>query len=142
MSQSLKASLKYPALFCVGGLAYYAIEILYRGYSHWTMILLGGICFLLCGELNEIISWEMPIVLQQAICSLAITMLEFIFGVVLNIVLKLGLWDYSAMPFNLLGQICLPFTIVWFFLSIIAIVLDDYLRYLLWDEEKPRYTIF
>ena len=43
------------------------------------------------------------------------------------------------MPFNLLGQICLPFAVAWLALAAVAIVLDDYLRYWLFGEEKPRY---
>ena len=51
----------------------------------------------------------------------------------------MDVWDYSNMPFNILGQICLPFTILWFFISILAIVLDDWIRYIMFDEEKPHY---
>lgn len=66
---------------------------------------------------------------------------EFITGLVVNIWLGLGVWDYSNMPFNLLGQICLPFAFAWVALSAIAIVLDDYLRYWIFGEEKPRYKL-
>ena len=31
--------------------------------------------------------------------------------------LKLDIWDYSRIPFNLYGQICLPYAAVWFVLS-------------------------
>lgn len=50
-----------------------------------------------------------------------------------------GIWDYSNMPFNIIGQICLPFTVAWYILSLLAIVLDDHLRYWIFGEEKPRY---
>lgn len=140
MVKSVKSYIKYPALFCVGGLVYYALEILYRGYSHWSMILLGGLCFILCGVINEYLKWDTPMYIQQGICSIIITVLELFSGILLNIVLKLNIWDYSNLPLNLWGQVCLPFTVVWFFLSILAIVLDDYLRYWLWNEEKPRYV--
>ncbi len=128
-------------LCLVGGLIYYGIEILYRGHSHPAMILVGGICFILCGCLNEVIPWEMPLPLQMAICSVLITGVEFFSGIVLNIWLGLAIWDYSRLPFNILGQICLPFMVVWFFLSAVAIVLDDYLRYWLFGEDKPHYCI-
>jgi len=49
---------------------------------------------------------------------------------------------YSALPFNILGQVCLPFMVIWFFLSLAAILLDDYMRYFIWNEEKPRYKLF
>ena len=126
----------------IGAFLYLFIEILYRGHTHWTMGILGGACFVLIGLINEILSWETPLLVQGLIGSGIITVLEFISGVILNIWLGLGIWDYSQMPFNLLGQICLPFTIAWFFLSIAAIILDDYLRYWLFKEEKPRYKLF
>ena len=45
----------------------------------------------------------------------------------------------NSIVFNILGQICLPFTILWFFISILAIVLDDWIRYIMFDEEQPHY---
>ena len=74
--------------------------------------------------------------------SIAITDLEFITGIIVNLILHLNVWDYSNLPFNLLGQICLPFCIIWFFLSLIGIVLDDYLRYYFFNEEKPKYKLW
>ena len=63
-------------------------------------------------------------------------------GILLNRWLGLGIWDYSNMPFNLWGQICLPFSVLWVFLAGIAVVLDDWLRYWLFREERPHYAIF
>lgn len=106
------------------------------------MFLLGGLCFILIGGLNNYIPWEMSIIKQGIIGALIVTSLEFIFGLVLNLYLNLGIWDYSNMPFNILGQICLPFSIAWFFLSLVAIFVDDRLRYVLFKEEKPHYHLF
>ena len=132
---------KFPMLFVIGGAAYYGIEILFRGYSHPAMFALGGLCFLLCGMVNEYIPWEMALVRQQAIGAFIITGLEFVFGVVLNLFMGLDIWDYSDLPFNILGQICLPFTAAWFLLAGVAIVVDDYLRHWLWGEDAPHYRI-
>ena len=129
-------------LFLLGGCAYGLIEILFRGYTHWTMILLGGACFLLIGMINEVIPWEMPLISQMFISMCIVTAAEFIFGVILNIVLKMGIWDYSEMPYNVCGQICLLFSIAWFFSSVVAIIVDDLLRWLLFGERKPTYRIF
>lgn len=83
--------------------------------------------------------WMMLIWKQMFICAVGITAIEFLSGYILNIVLGLGIWDYSNMPFNIIGQICLPFTVAWYILSLLAIVLDDHLRYWIFGEEKPRY---
>ena len=142
MQKQLKLLSKYLFLFCVGAGLYISIELIYRGYSHWTMGVLGGISFVSIGLINEILSWDTPLALQALIGSLIITFYEFVFGVVLNILLGLNIWDYSNLPFNILGQICIPFSVIWYFLSIIGICLDDFLRWKLFNEEKPKYKIF
>ena len=127
-------------LFGIGGFLYYAIEILWRGYSHWTMFILGGLCFVLVGFINEV--FKLPLVKQMFLSSVIITVLEFICGCIVNLWLHWNIWDYSELPFNVFGQICLPYSILWFFLSLIAIILDDYLRHWLFGEEKPKYKLF
>lgn len=126
-------------LFLIGGFIYVLLEIIYRGYSHWTMYILGGICFLLIGYINKFLSWQTPVLLQMVIGDVIITLLELITGVIVNIVLKWNAWDYSNLKYNILGQISLQSSICWYFISFIAIVLDDYLRYFLFHEKKPEY---
>ena len=130
---------KYEFLFFVGATIYVIIENLYRGYSHWTMFLLGGICFIALGLINEVIPWDMPLLLQMLVGGVIITVLEFITGCVVNIWLGWNVWDYSELPFNLWGQISLFSSIVWIGLSLVGIVLDDYIRWKFFGEEKPHY---
>lgn len=78
---------------------------------------------------------------QMLIGASIITILEFVTGIIVNIILEWNVWSYEGVPLNVLGQICLPFSIIWFFLSFFAIVLDDYLRYWLFKEEKPHYEL-
>lgn len=136
----MKNALKTGCLFLIGGAIYVLIELVYRGYSHWTMFLLGGLCFVLIGGVNEYIPWEMPLWLQAGIGAVIITALEFICGCIVNLALGWNVWDYSNTPLNILGQVCLPFAIIWFVIAHFGIVLDDYLRYWLFKEEKPYYT--
>lgn len=109
------------------GLLYLGIELLYRGHTHWTMFLLGGLVSILIGLINEITP-KMNIFVQMFIGTLIITFLELVFGYILNIKLGLCIWDYSNVPFNFLGQICLPFSFIWFILSYPIILLDDILK--------------
>lgn len=76
----------------------------------------------------------------MAIGAIIITALEFIVGVIVNLILKWNIWDYSMLPFNILGQISLPFSLIWFLLSGVIIIVDDWLRYKLFKEDKPKYT--
>lgn len=130
---------KYIFLFLLGGETYYFIETLWRGHSHWTMFLLGAVCFITVGLINNIISWDMKFEFQCIIGSVVITTLEFITGYIVNIKLSWNVWDYSDIPLNILGQICLPFSLLWLFLSGLVIVLDDYIRYKIFNERKPYY---
>lgn len=134
---------KTAILFVFGGLVYFGLEVLFRGHSHWTMFVLGGFLFLILGELNEgLLEWDTPLIWQGVLGSAIVTGAELVTGMILNIWLGLGVWDYSGMPFNYKGQICLPFSILWIFVSIAAVVLDDWLRYWLFGEEHPHYTLF
>lgn len=120
-------------LFIIGGLLYAWIEILWRGYTHWTMFLLGGLCFVIMGLLNEhVFPWKLSLVAQTLISAVVITVFEFITGCVVNLWFGWHVWDYSGLPFNLLGQICLYFFMLWIPLSAIGIVLDDWIRYLVY----------
>ena len=112
---------KTAILFVFGGLAYFGLEVLFRGHSHWTMFVLGGFLFLILGELNDgLLEWDTPLIWQGVLGSAIVTGTELITGMILNVWLGLGVWDYSGMPFNYKGQICLPFSILWIFVSIAA----------------------
>lgn len=140
----MRRILKPTVLFTIGGTIYTLVEILWRSLrgstpTHWSMFILGGLCFLLIGAINEYLSWETPLPIQILIGTGIVVLLEFIFGCILNLWLGLGIWDYSDTPFNILGQVCLPFAFAWSLLVALAIILDDYLRYWFFKEEKPRY---
>lgn len=136
----MKYFAKYLILLFIGGSAYYGIEVLARGFSHWTMFLVGGTCFILIGIINEITP-KMPLIRQMFLSAIITTVIEFISGCILNLWLGWNIWDYSDEFGNILGQICAKHSIYWFLLSSIGIVLDDYIRYFLFGEEKPKYTI-
>ena len=126
-------------LISTGGMAYYNFEIFYRGFSHISMFLCGGLSFYGIGLLNENKKVKLSFPAQMALGSIIITSLEYITGYIVNIKMGLDVWDYSSQPFNYRGQICLLFSVIWFFLSPICIIGDDYLRYLLFGREKPKY---
>lgn len=136
----MKKFFKHVFLFTVFGSLYCLIEILFRGYTHPAMFYIGGICGVLIGLLNEVIEWTTPLPYQMLVGGGIVTSIELATGCILNLRLGLNIWDYTNIPGNILGQICLPFSIAWCFLSLIVIILDDYLRYWFFDEEKPHYT--
>ena len=132
---------KYLFLADVGGVFYVLIELAWRGWSHWTMFVLGGLCFIYLGLINEILNWNMPLYKQVVIGAVGITALEFLTGCIVNIWLGWNIWDYSDMPCNVLGQICPQYMLLWVPVSLAGIILDDWIRYRAFGEQRPRYNV-
>lgn len=120
--------MEYLIVYAFGGLAYVLLEILWRGWTHWTMLLCGGACF----TLMYLISMAaMPLWRKCLLSAAAITTVEFLTGCLVNLRLHWQVWDYSAMPFNLLGQICPQFLLLWLVLSLPGLWLCSTLRHFL-----------
>lgn len=132
---------KYAALLATGGLLYIILEMAWRGRSHWTMFFLGGICFINLGLINEVLPWDMPLWQQILTGACIVTALEFLTGCIVNLWLGWGVWDYSGLPGNVLGQICPQYCLLWLPVSLAGIVLDDWLRYRWWGEGQPHYNV-
>ncbi len=114
-------------VFLCGGVLYYGIEVLWRGYSHPLMAVCGSICFLLLYRLNKH-CLSLPFLFRVLMGALIITGVELIAGCILNLYLGLNIWDYSALPYQLWGQICLPYSLLWFLLCIPAAWLCKFIR--------------
>ena len=102
-------------VFILGGTAYGLMETLFRGHTHWTMVITGGACvltlFMLHGWLMNI-----PLTAAAAVGALVVTVYEFFVGIIVNVQFGWHVWDYSAQPGNIMGQICPLFTAIWFLL--------------------------
>ncbi len=127
MSDSIKKTLYFIPFVIAGGSAYVLIEILFRGYSHISMFVLGGICLTLV-DIADRAFYRLGTLPKAVICGLIISIAELIAGIVLNLYMELYVWDYSNMRFNLLGQICPQFSVMWILLSIPALYLARAVR--------------
>ena len=114
------------SLFSIGGLAYVILEILWRGYSHWTMFATGGICVVLVCEMDRRSRNKTAFFLRCFYGALIITSVEFLVGCIVN------LW----LQWNVLGQVSLPFTGAWMILSAPVIEFGVLVRKL-WGDEPP-----
>lgn len=122
------------------GAAYVTIEVLYRGRSHPAMFVVGGLCGLLVGAINQVPKfYNAPIIVQSLIGALIVLAVEFVSGCVLNLWLGLGIWDYSGQPGNVLGQICPAFGLIWFAIMPLAIWAEDTARWLFWAYDVNVY---
>lgn len=101
----------------LGGVYYSFLEVLWRGYTHWTMIFAGAVSlafmyFIFTADTVK------SYFLKCFVSAVGVCAIEFFMGCIVNLWLGWEVWDYSEMPFNLLGQICPVFFAVWFALSI------------------------
>ena len=134
-------------LWTWGGTVYFILEVIWKTINgrsdqiSWTMLILAiilSICLERCGAE---LPWSMSLPLQSLICTIVITIAEFITGYILNVRLGLNIWDYSELPFNLYGQICVQFIIIWYILCFIFIPVFDWLRYFVEGGNRPYYTL-
>ncbi len=119
--------LKKSALFCVGGAGYVGLELLWRGWSHRSMFFAGGICFLLLGQIDKS---DLPLPGRCVAGAAAITAVELATGLLVN--RGYTVWDYRELPGNFLGQICLPYSLLW-----LPIGLAGQYLYRLLDKKSP-----
>lgn len=118
----------------------------FNGISKWSlcgwtslwMFLVGGVCGVIIGSLNDHPKYYNLKMWQQVLIGgTLITTVELLTGIFFNLHLYLNLWDYSQCSFNFLGQICLKNCILWYLLSVVIIWLDDALSCYFYEEEKP-----
>lgn len=130
---------KQVVIFLMGGFIYGGIEILFRGYTHPSMFVTGGLCLVWVGGLNSFFRKQFTLPVQMLIGGLIITSAEFLCGLIVNIGFGMNVWDYSNMPFNIMGQVCLLFLFFWFLISFPAILIEDFIRRGMFGEKRKSY---
>ena len=104
-------------VFVMGVMGYGILETLWRGHTHWTMGITGGVCFFLVYWIQQALE-DLPYWGKALMGAMMITAVEFLVGSVVNLKLGWQIWDYSGQPFNLLGQVCILYAVLWFFLCL------------------------
>lgn len=135
--------LKNSLLFIVGFCLYITIEVLYRGTSYVLMGICAGIAIIILDKINDLISWDIDILWQCLFGSLLITLMELLIGKMSLAGYLPIMWDYSSVPLNYQGIICLPFSLIWAALSFVAVLLADAINYYIFgDLPVPYYRCF
>ena len=134
-------------LFLSCGFIYCMIEILFRGWSHWSMFVLTGFLGVFCVDsINNTLSFDCDYIVQILISTILCTIGEGISGIILNVWLQLNVWDYSKMTFGtfFFGQCNVIFCVAWaLIIGLFAIFYcDAYNYYILKIEPCPYYVIF
>lgn len=134
---------QYLVLFAAGGSIYLLLEVISRhGDTHWVMGIVGGLCFVCIGLIDEGPGAKLPFWYQCILGGVIITAIELVSGLLINKVLRMDVWDYTKYNYHFMGQICLRYMLLWCVLSGPGMILDDYLRYWLFDATKPHYHFF
>ena len=110
------------ALFALGGGAYVALELLWRGRSHISMFLAGGTALLLIGQLNRV-KPKLPLFFRAVTGAGIITMVELTAGLIFN--RDYRVWDYRDQWGNWMGQICPLFSLLWIGLAALVLLVYD-----------------
>lgn len=135
--------LRQTVLFITGFCVYITMEVCYRGYSYPLMGVCGGIILLLIDKINDEISWDADILLQGITGALIATAFELVIGTICLYCDFPLMWDYSDMPLNLNGVICLPYSLIWIAISILGILLADAINYYVFGVMPvPYYKLF
>ena len=130
-----------------GGAAYFLLEVAYktaRGEPErisWTMLVLAAILCIPIERAGAEMPWDVPMWMQAAGCAVLVTATELIAGLILNVWIGLGVWDYSDLWGNLWGQICPQFAAIWWGLCLVFIPVFDWMRYAVAGGERPRYRV-
>ena len=111
----------------IGGIVYVGMELLWRGWSHGSMFVVGGLCFLLLGEIHRKLFY-LPRLVQAVLGALSITAMELLSVLFVNVFLGLLVWDYSNLPYNFLGQVCMAYFFLWIWVAMAGEVLEPGLR--------------
>ena len=117
----MKRLSEYLFFWTLGGTLYYSFEMIFRGFSHWSMFMLGGFCLVFCIQQGIWTGWDSPLWLQVLWCR--------------------HVWDYSDQPFQLMGQICIPFAVLFSGLCVVGIFLGSYLMHFLYGEKIPHFHV-
>lgn len=134
---------KIFVLWAVLGAVYITLELFWRGHTHPSMFVVGGICGVLVGLVNQTPPfYHAPVAVQSVIGAGIVLIVEFLSGCVLNLWLGLNVWDYSGQFGNIMGQVCLTYAVLWFLLMPFAIWAEDTARWLIysWDRLLGRNT--
>ena len=136
--------IKNLVLFFAGFCTYITIETIFRGYSYPLCGMMGGLSVMIIDKINDEISWDVDLLFQALYGSALITVIEFIVGFIAKYTHIIPImWDYTDVPFNFDGIICIPFSVAWLFLSVIAIFLADSINYYVFEDTiVPHYNLF
>lgn len=136
----LRCFSKLLTVFIIGGLCYGLLEVAVRGYTFISMGIIGGICMVVVHLLNDERRNRLSLISVMTISSAFILSAELLSGEILNRTFNLHIWSYEDQPLNIDGQICILYAVIWFAVSLLAVIVDEWIRLKILRE--PNMPIF
>lgn len=112
-------------IFLTGAACYVLMELFWRGHTHWTMALAGGVSAVLLLGIRRAFPTA-PLIPLCLLGALVVSAVEFLTGAIVNVWLGWGVWDYSGMKYHLYGQVSFAYTLLWAALCAPAYILLDF----------------
>lgn len=134
-------------LWTWGGAVYFLMEVAWKTFRgeperiSWTMLVVAMLLTIPVERAGAELPWTCPLWLQALACAALATVTELLAGLIINVWLDLGVWDYSQLPGNLWGQICPQFFLLWWALCFVFIPIFDWMRYAVKGGERPQYHL-
>jgi uncharacterized membrane protein len=143
---------KFITLFIIYGTVYLLVEVIFRAITFQCKILypnyfslygsvslwmfpVGALCGVFLGLIDELkLTIQMYSLVKTLFGALIILIVEFGSGLIFNKILNLNIWDYSSLPFNICGQICILFGFLWMLLVPFAFWFGNFVQWCLYDE--------
>lgn len=138
MKKWVRVLLEYGLTFALGGCGYYYLEVLTRGWSHYSMFFLGGLCFCFFYVQGEVVWWRQELPWQLGRCLLFLLVGEFVTGCMVNLWKGWNVWDYGGVPLNLAGQICAPMALVFGLLCYVSLLFQGWLKANVFGKERGK----
>lgn len=130
-------------IFLIGGTVYYVIEVLYRGYSHISMFILAGLISITIALMNDFFySFETDYIIQVITAAIIATIGEGFTGILVNLILKLNVWDYSGLWGNFFFEQCnIFYCMAWVVICFFGIPILDTIEWRYFNGQRPYYKI-
>ena len=129
-----ETAVSLAANFSLGVAVYPWLEIFYRGYTHISMALAGGLAMAFFAFLGF---FRLSRPSKMLLSCLFVLILELNIGLICNMLLGLSVWDYTALPFSFCGQICLFYAGLWLLLALPFGILAERISVFFMREGSP-----
>ena len=131
MKDYLKFLIKNILIFLICGSIYYGIKLICYDDAHIIMFVLAGMCgMIFIDPINSLFYPDFDFLIQIISYTTLCIITECVFGIIVNVIHRCNIWDYSNMQGTFLfGQCNVFFIWIWIVVVIAGIISCDIINY-------------